>query len=461
MINSKLIRYKQQGIKKCGQNSNSYSFFNLLTSEELLDEVELLLPEHRERLFPPTETLSMFLAQALGSDRSCQKAVNDAAINRAVGGLPGCSTFTGGYCRARKRLPLKLISGLTRYSGQLIERQLPDEWRWQGRRTLLIDGTTVTMPDTKANQEAFPQQGGQKPGLGFPICRVVGVICLSSGAVLNAAIGAYKGKGGSEQRLMRELLETFSAGDLLLGDANFGSYFFLCSLKERGVDAVFEQMGSRKRTMDFRKGKHLGVRDHIIELIKPKKKPDWMTQEQYDIAPHSLHVRELKVDGKVILTTLLSPKEASKKQLGSLYRERWHVELDIRNLKTTLGMETFSCKTPEMVEKEMWVYFLGYNLIRVVMAQAATLANLMPRQISFKHTVQLWLTWYQLRSTRQGKLNEDVLFALVSQGVVGNRPGRKEPRGVKRRPKQAALLTEPRQQACANLQWRINPKGEK
>lgn len=461
MINSKLIRHKQQKVRKCGQNSHPYSFFNLLTSAELLDEVESLLPEHRERLFPPTETLSMFLAQALGSDRSCQKAVNDAAINRAVNGLPSCSTFTGGYCRARKRLSLKLISGLTRYSGQLIEQRLPDEWRWQGRRTLLIDGTTVTMPDTKANQECFPQQGGQKPGLGFPICRVVGVICLSSGAVLNAAIGAYKGKGGSEQRLMRELLETFSAGDLLLGDANFGSYFFLCSLKERGVDAVFEQMGSRKRTLDFRKGKHLGAKDHIVELIKPKQKPDWMTQEQYDIAPCSLAVRELKVDGKVMLTTLLSPKEASKKQLGCLYRERWHVELDIRNLKTTLGMETFSCKTPEMVEKEMWVYFLGYNLIRVVMAQAATLANLMPRQISFKRTVQLWLAWYQLRSSRQGNLSEDVLFVLVSKGVVGNRPGRREPRGVKRRPKQAALLTEPRQQARANLQWRINPKGEK
>lgn len=461
MINNKLVQHKQQRIHRCRQSSTSYRFFNLLTSEEMLDEVESLLPDHRERLFPPTETLSMFLAQALDQDRSCQKAVNDSAVNRAVGGLPRCSTLTGGYCRARKRLPLEMVSRLTRFSGQLIEQQLPHRWRWQGRRTLLIDGTTVTMPDTKDNQEAFPQQGGQKAGLGFPISRVVGVICLSSGAVLNAAIGAYKGKGSSEQRLVREMLDTFDAGDLLLGDANFGSYFFLCSLKERDIDAVFEQMGSRKRNMDFRMGKHLGAKDHVVELKKPKLKSDWMSQAQYDAAPNSLSVRELKVGRKVLVTTILSPKSASKKQLGSLYRERWHVELDIRNLKTTLGMETFSCKTPEMVEKEMWVYFLAYNLIRVLMAQAAILVKLIPRQISFKHTVQIWCAWYQLRSSGHEKVDEDFLFTLIAQGIAGHRPGRIEPRAVKRRPKQCALLTEPRQQARKNIRWRINPKGDK
>lgn len=172
-------------------------------------------------------------------------------------------------------------------------------------------------------------------------------------------------------------------------------------------------------------------------------------------------MRELKVDGKVLLTTMLSPKTASKKQLGSLYQERSHVELDIRNLKTTLGMETFSCKTPEMVEKEMWVYLLAYNLIRVLMAQAAIIANLIPRQISFKHTLQIWIAWYQLRSFRQEKVEEELLFAIIAQGIVGHRPGRAEPRAVKRRPKQCALLTEPRQQARKDIRWRINPKGDK
>ncbi len=148
----------------------------------------------------------MFLAQALNEDRSCQKAVNDAAIQRIVGDLPTVSTATGGYCRARQRLPLTMVSGLVCQTGKLINSQVPEQWSWQGRRVHLIDGTTVTMPDTEENQAVYPQQSSQKPGLGFPICRLVGVICLSSGAVLNASIGQFKGKGAGEQSVLRNIM---------------------------------------------------------------------------------------------------------------------------------------------------------------------------------------------------------------------------------------------------------------
>jgi len=456
-ISTKFSRCQQQKIQKYAKNSDSYQFFNLLTSPGLLSTVDELLPEHRERLYPPTETLSMFLAQALNEDRSCQKAVNDAAIQRIVGGLPTVSTTTGGYCRARQRLPLAMVSELVCQTGELINGQIPEQWRWKGRRAHLIDGTTVTMPDTKENQAVYPQQSSQKPGLGFPICRLVGVICLSSGAVLNASIGRFKGKGSGEQSLLRNIIDTFKPRDLVLGDAFYGTYFLLASLCERGVDAVFEQLGARKRVTDFRKGKRLGSKDHLIELTKPKKKPSWMEQDQYDSTPETLVIRELCIKGKVLITTLLSPKEASKAELKSLYKKRWQIEVDFRNIKTTMGMETLSCKTPEMSEKEIWIYFLAYNLIRLLMAQSALLADIVPRQLSFKHTLQLWLAWNQ-QGAYNDEANQELLFALISQQKIGNRPGRTEPRAVKRRPKPFPLLMKPREEARAEIKKNGHPK---
>ena len=237
--------WQQHRVGKQARNSDAYSFFNLLTSEQLLDKVESLLPEHRERLFPPTETLSMFLAQALSTDRSCQKVVDQAAVKRLAAGLPQCSTHTGAYCRARARLPMEMVSTLSCYTGRWIAAHAPEPWHWRGHPVRLVDGTTVTMPDTPANQARYPQSRSQKPGLGFPLCRIVGIVCLGSGAVLNAAIGRYRGKGGDEQSLLRSMLDTLERGDLLLGDAFYATYFLFCALSERGVHAVFEQHGSR------------------------------------------------------------------------------------------------------------------------------------------------------------------------------------------------------------------------
>jgi Transposase DDE domain len=435
---------QQRGVRHHAENSDAYAFFNLLTGRELLDKVESLLPEHRERLFPPTETLSMFLSQALSADRSCQRAVNETVVKRLIGGLSVCSTHTGGYCRARARLPLSMLAGLAQYTGQAMTANAPLAWRWQGRPVRLVDGTTVTLPDTEANQIAYPQPHSQRPGLGFPLARLVGLICLGSGALLDAAIGGYRGKGNDEQTLLRGLLGSLNAGDLLLGDAYYASYFLLCALTERGVEAVFEQQGARRRSTDFRRGERLGVRDHLIRLYKPACKPDWMTSEEYTHAPDSLSVRELASGGKILVTTLLCPCETPKAALKELYRERWHIELDLRHIKTTLGMEMLSCRTPAMARKEIWVYLLAYNLIRLLMAQAASLHDCLPRTLSFKHTLQLWMAWdsHGCDAYRDGSLNR--LFVLIAIKRVGNRPGRIEPRAIKRRPKPFALLTEPR-----------------
>jgi Transposase DDE domain len=447
---------QQNRVRKQARNSDAYAFFNLLTSEQLLDKVESLLPEHRERVFPPTEALSMFLAQALSADRSCQKAVDEAAVKRLVAGLPQCSTHTGAYCRARKRLPLDMVSTLMCYVGRWITVQAPESWHWQGRPVRLVDGTTVVMPDTPANQAAYPQSRSQKPGLGFPLCRLVGIVCLGSGAVLNAAIGRYKGKGGDEQSLLRSVLQTLERGDLLVGDAYYATYFLLCELRERGVDAVFEQHGSR--TTDFRLAQRLGARDHLIVLHKPVKKPDWMTSVDYEHAPESLTVRELRTGGKTLVTTLLCPKQTSKSDLKSLYQSRWHVELDLRNIKTTLGMERLGCLTPAMARKEIWVYLLAYNLIRLMMAQAALIAYRLPRQLSFKHTVQMWIAWTQYGHGIDHGKNLYGLFVLIAQQRAGERPGRIEPRALKRRRKPYPMLITTRALARAHVQKYGHPK---
>jgi hypothetical protein len=454
---SSSFRTQQRFIHAQQFNSDCLSTFNLLTSDLLFEEIERLLPEHRERLFPPTETLAMFVSQALSADRSCQHIVNQAAVQRLVNGLPTCSTHTGGYCRARQRLPLEMVRGLSRYLGQQIDQHVPDTWRWHGRKVRIVDGTTITMPDTADNQAAYPQQRGQKAGLGFPICRVVGITCLASGALLNAAVGRFNGKGGDEQTLLRSIQEALDTGDILMGDAFFPTYFFIAGMQEKGVDILMEQQGSRKRTTDFRRGRKLGQRDHLIVMEKPKRKPDWMSEEAYQVAPQSITVREFKAGGKIMVTTMTCPKTAAKDELKVLYKQRWAVELDIRHIKETMGMNILSCKTPDMVLKEIWVYLLAYNLIRLLMAQAAFVTGLLPREISFKHCIQLWLLWSQQADT----LDTDQLHSLLilmAQQRVGNRPGRIEPRAVKRRPKAYPLLTEPRLLARERVQKYGHPK---
>ena len=440
------VRAQQRFIQSQRIESDCQSTFNLLTSNILFDELEKRLPEHRERLFPPTETLAMFVTQVLNADQSCQHVVNQAAVQRLVTGLPICSTHTGGYCRARQRLPLEMVTGLTRYLGRQIDQRLPDEWRWQGRRVRLVDGTTVTLPDTPENQTAYPQQGGQKDGLGFPICRVVGITCLSSGALLNAAVGRFKGKGGDEQTLLRSIQETLEPGDILLGDAFFPTFFFIAAMQAQDVDILMEQLGARKRVTDFRCGKKLGQRDHLISLKKPKRKPDWMSEMAYQAAPETITVREFKAGGKIMVTTMTCPKAACKEDLKSLYKQRWAVELDIRHIKQTMGMDILSCKTPDMALKEIWVTLLAYNLIRLLMAQAAFMAETRPRGISFKHCLQLWLLWSQKADTSDDE-QLYALCALMAQQRVGRRPGRIEPRAVKRRPKPYPFLNIPRPQA--------------
>ncbi len=443
-----VLHQRQTRVKRQGKAAQAVEFFNLLTSPQLLATTEALLPDHRERLYPPTVALSMFMRQALQADGSCQKAVNGWAAQRAADGLPACSVRTGGYCRARQRLPLEMISALARETGRQLSHKARSQWRWRGRCVKLVDGTGISMPDTCQNQLSYPQPASQAPGVGFPQARLVMAICLATGAALDAAIGPYSGKGTGELALVRRLIGGFDKGDVMLADALYCNYFLIASLMAAGVDVLFEQNGSR--VTDFRRGQSLGTRDHLVCWPKPDTRPEWMTPEQFARLPGELMVREVKVAHQVLVTTMLDHRKVGKDDLSALYARRWNIELDLRNLKTTTGMDVLSCRTPQMNEKQLWVHLLAYNVIRLLMAQAARNADVDPRGLSFKHTVQLWIEW-----TSQGvsaTKGDGCLFTLIAQCRVGKRPGRIEPRMRKRRPKSYPWLKIPRAQARRKVQ---------
>jgi hypothetical protein len=438
-----VLHQRQTSIGRRSRATQAVEFFNVLTSPELLETTEALLPEHRERLYPPTVALSMFMRQVLQADGSCQKAVNGWAAQRAADGLSPCSVRTGGYCRARQRLPREMVSTLTRETGRLLSQKALGQWLWRGRAVKLVDGTGISMPDTPENQERYPQPSTQASGVGFPLARLVMVICLATGAALDMAVGPHSGKGTGELGLVRSLLKGFSPSDVMLADALYCNYWLIATLMTKGVDVLFEQNGAR--ITDFRRGQSLGTRDHLVRWPKPAARPDWMTPEQYEGFPNELTVREAKVAHQVLVTTMLDHRKVSKDDLSALYARRWNVELDLRNLKTTTGMDVLSCQTPQMNEKQLWVHLLAYNVIRLLMAQAACNAGIDPRELSFKHTVQLWTEWVSrgLSATK----DDGRLFTLIAQYRVGNRPGRIEPRMRKRRPKPYPWLKVPRAHA--------------
>ena len=199
------------------RSTKAVEFFNVLTSPELLHTTEAHLPKHRERLYPPTVALSMFMRQVLDADASCQKVANGWAAQRAAVGLSACSVRTGGYCRARQRLPLAMVSALARQTGQLLSKKALVPWLWRGRTVKLVGGTGLSMPDTPQNQAHYPQPSTQAPGVGFPLARLVLVVCLATGAALDAAIGPHQGKGSGELSLVRSLIGAFGPGDVMRG----------------------------------------------------------------------------------------------------------------------------------------------------------------------------------------------------------------------------------------------------
>ena len=422
-------------------------FGQALGEQELAAAMNELVEPHRERLYPPLDTLRLFVGQVLSSDRACQDVVGRRLSERVAQGQSVSALNTGVYCDARQRLPIALPVTLGIQLGEQLEIAAPSAWRWQGRPVKLFDGTTVSMPDTPSNQQAYPQSREQKPGLGFPIARIGALISLSSGAILGYQVAACEGKGTGEQSLLANLLVHLDDGDVLLADALLATWWIIEGAISRGADVVMPQHGVR--ITDFTRGRRLGKNDHVVQWPRPPK-PKKMSAEEYARYPEFITMREVEADGRILVTTLLDPMVASACALVALYKMRWNIEVDFRAIKATLEMDVLRCKSQPMVDKEIAVYFLAYNLVRWAMAKAALLADVLPRVLSFTGAKRLLGAFAdQLRRTSGDQVR--TLIATVTASIatlrLPYRPDRIEPRAKKRRPKNLPLLTVPRQVA--------------
>ena len=430
--------------------------------QEAFNQAHVRFAEDEDAVYTPAMTLWAFLSQVLfkGEQRSCIAAVARVAVLLVTLQRKACSANTGAYCRARAKLPEKVMRQLTIDLADGCEKQLDEQWLWRGRHVYLVDGTTLSMADTPENQAAYPQQPQQLEGLGFPMARAVVLMSLASGMLKGMAVGPYIGKETGETALLRQLFDRFEPGDVLLADRYYCSYFMIALLMERGIDFVTRI--HQRRPINFRSGRRLGKNDHVVTWDRPHK-PAWMDQEVYERMPPSLEVREIRVHvdqpgfrvaSFVAVTTLTNGHEYTIDDIAELYHRRWLVELDIRAIKISLGMDILRPKTPEMVRKEMWTCLLAYNLIRRVLLQSAKASGHSPRQLSFTAAMQsIAASWLVMVLSDDGAAVALIEAAVANCAghLVGRRPGRVEPRAIKRRPKPHDLLTKPRAEARAEL----------
>ena len=433
-------------------------FAEILTESEIEQALEDEGVTYRKRLFCPIVTLWAWISQVLDADKSCKKAVSRVVSYLVASGQNPPSTDTGGYCKARARLKERMLLGLMRLTGKHSHEQPEEEFLWCGRRVTVFDGSSLTMADTEKNQKKYPQPKSQAKGCGFPAGHIVCGFSLSTGAVLDAVISPLS---VGEVNLFRQLYVHLQASDVALGDRIFGTFADICLLFARGVDSAFRVHGARKT--DFRKGKRLARWDHIVEWVKPKQCPKGLKKELFDQLPQRILLREVRfhipirgfrTESVTLVTTLLDPKEYTGIALAELYRLRWHAEIDLKHLKTTMGMEHLPSKTPEMVRKDFYVHLLAYNLIRTVQLEASRQHQVDPLALSLCATIQHLSSFTCLlahATDEQRTYEYEQLIYLISTEKLPFRPNRVEPRAVKRRPKAYPRLTKPRKQVRRKL----------
>jgi len=417
------------------------------------------------RTYSTAITLWAFLGQVLrdGKEASCQAAVACVVSYCKQRGIPAPTADTGDYCRARAKLSEDALHAVSCEVASEMEEQADPSWLWKGRHhAKLVDGFTFTMPDTPKNQAKYPQQSSQKPGVGLPIARAVAILSLATACAMDLAVGPYKGKQTGEPALLRSLLDSFHEGDVAVADRYYCSFMMIALLLHKGAQVCARK--HQRRHSDFRRGRRLGKYDHLIIWTRPAR-PSWMDEETYARIPEKLELREIRFNivepGRRtrtvdVITTLVDAEEYSKEDIAALYGFRWNSELDIRSIKSNLNLGHVRCKSPEMVHRELWATILAYNLIRTTAAAAALLHHKQPRQISFTSTCQYVLaSWMPLSAglvdtaVLQGYLC--LMLEQIASCEVANRPGRLEPRELKRRRHGYKLMQKPRRQLRREL----------
>lgn len=419
--------------------------------ETICDELQYAF---RKTVYRPMIAVWMFIHQVIAHDDDCETSVTRLNAYRASIGQPPVSPDSGAYCKARSKLPEKLFERLLAWTASRCETVTDETWLWCGRVVEMVDGWTVTMADTPENQAEYPQMKSQKKGCGFPIARMVGLFSLATGSVIQVAAGPYRGKETGETALLRGLLGNVKKDRILLADRFYASFWLLAMGERVGIDLVAR--AHHLRVIDFRKGIKLGTLDQLVLYRRPDQRPKWMSRREYKAFPQWIFVRHLRyqVEQKgfrtrtvTLATTLIDSQKYGAEELAKLYGKRWGVELHIRSIKTHMKMEHLKCKSPSMVRKEIHAHLIGYNLIRSTMTASALKFEIDPIRLSFERS-RGELSEYAA-GVRSGSVDADgsrwesMLWA-VSQHTVGHRPGRKEPRELKRRPKQYKFMTKPR-----------------
>ena len=443
---------KRNGIEKLCL-AQLASLFGTFLPSETIDAAAASGANSRKRIFTPAITFWAFLSQVLVPGSSCRKALANVQTLFAARGLELPSCETKAYCNARKRLPVRMLQRILDHVVRCLRAGIQG-----GARTLVVDGSTLKMPDTATNQAKYPQHM-QKPGCGFPMMKLVGLFCLDSGAWIATAKSHYR---VHESRLLARLLRRFRPGDTLVADRAYCSYWMAATLMARGVDFVMRNHQHRKA--DFRKGKRLGKGDHCIVWEKPRTRPSWMSKIEYDALPDHLVVRETrlprpKVKGYrtgeiVVVSSFIVPEEKSIEELGEYFLKRWRVELFFEDIKTSQQMEMLRTKCPPMICRELLMHMIAYNLIRAVALRSSPHAEgrLDQKQIlervSYKGTADRLAAWsWAIWAAPSGKKAQALvnhLHETIAEDLVPERPGRREPRVLKRRPKNYQYMTKPR-----------------
>lgn len=412
---------------------------------------------HRERPYSTRRTFWCFLWQMLNQNTSCREVVRQLQAVLALHGVHNLDSANSAYCQARARLPLRVLEQGLRDTAAAAELAAPARHGLQGRPLKASDGSTVVLADTPQNQEKYPQQKAQKRGCGFPIMRLSVLFSLQSGAVLQVATGNYH---QHELRLFHSLHDHLQPGDIVLYDRAGGHFVLAALLVQKQVDLISPVL---HRLIDCRRGKRLGKRDRLMVWKKGPNKPAYLTEKEWAALPAEITVRVLKIkihhpgcrtQELTLVTTLLDPKLYPAEEIAAAYLRRWRLELCLDDLKTTLGMETLRCLSPAMVKKELLAFMIAHNLLRWVMTQAAREHSVDINRISFTGSLDAFrhfaTAMAQAKTAKTRKQLWAELLRTLADDLVPERPGRREPRAVKRRRKPYNLLNKPRHQYREN-----------
>lgn len=446
-------------LKQKYQDSVGLPFAQLLSEREIKQVLDDQNVKYRQVLYTPIVVLWAWISQVVDPDKSLSHALKRITTWLATSGATIPSSDTGGYSKARKRLPFAVLPPLLAHTANALHGSLAPEQLWCGRRVKAFDGTGIQMSDTAENQAEYPQLSTQKPGCGFPIVKLVVWFCVTTGAVIEAAIAPFN---TSEWQLSRQLYAQLTPDDVVVADSAYGTYADLALVKAVGADGVFRKHHARH--CDFRRGKKLGIGDHRVVWQRPTRCPQSMSQEDFEALPMTLEVREVHLliqqpgsrpSELIMVTTLHDPKRYPKAKLADLYQLRWQAaEVNLRHLKTTLNMEMIAAKTPEMVRKDLWIHLLAYNLLRMVMWQAAKHSTVEAARLSLQGTRQQFNHFRpELVNAEAGERQRryHALLMIVGTLIVPLRPHRREPRVVKRRPKPFPRMQQPRSVLKAKL----------